>query len=73
MYTYALLDVSNICTGFVEISKKIIREGYLPIAQRDVSLIGKIWDAENGKWIDGKATQLDAIEANTTYLVMLSE
>lgn len=72
MYTYALLDVNNICTGFVEISKKVIRIGYLPIEQRDLSLIGKVWNAETQSWQDGQPTQQDVIEANTAFLVMLN-
>jgi len=73
MYTYALLDVNNICTGFVEISKKVIRVGYLHIEQRDLSLIGKVWNAETQTWQDGQPTQTDIIEANTAFLVMIQE
>jgi len=72
MYTYALLDVNNICTGFVEVGKKVVRKGYLLIEQRDLSLIGKVWNAETQTWQDGQPTQADSIEANTTYLVMLN-
>ncbi len=34
MYTYALLDVNNICTGFYDLSKKVIRKGYLLVEQK---------------------------------------
>lgn len=70
MYTYALLDVNNICTGFAELTKKVIRKGYLLVEQRDLSLVGKIWDGET--WQTGQPTQTDIIEANTTFLVMLN-
>lgn len=75
MYTYALLDVNNICTGFVEISKKIIKAGYLLVEQRDTSLIGKVW---NGKsWTDGELTdaQQAALDTavNVDYLVCLAD
>ena len=75
MYTYALLDVNNICTGFVEISKKIIKVGYLLIEQRDTSLIGKVWDGES--WTDGELTdeQQAALDTavNVDYLVCLAD
>ena len=75
MYTYALLDVNNICTGFVEISKKIIKKGYLLIEQRDTSLIGKVWGGES--WTDGELTedQQAALDTavNVDYLVCLAD
>ena len=75
MYTYALLDVNNICTGFVEISKKIIKKGYLLVEQRDTSLIGKVWDGES--WTDEELTedQQAALDTavNVDYLVCLAD
>ena len=75
MYTYALLDVNNICTGFVEISKKIIKAGYLLVEQRDTSLIGKVWNGES--WTDGAITdkQQAALDMaiNVDYLVCLAD
>lgn len=75
MYTYALLDVNNICTGFVEISKKIIKVGYLLVEQRDTSLIGKVWNGES--WTDGELTdaQQAALDTavNVDYLVCLAD
>ena len=75
MYTYALLDVNNICTGFVEISKKIIKVGYLLVEQRDTSLIGKVWNGES--WTDGDLTdeQQAALDTsiNIEYLVCLAD
>ena len=75
MYTYALLDVNNICTGFVEISKKIIKAGYLLVEQRDISLIGKVWDGVS--WTDGELTdeQQAALDTavNVDYLVCLAD
>lgn len=75
MYTYALLDVNNICTGFVEISKKIIKVGYLLVEQRDTSLIGKVWNGES--WTDGELTdeQQAALDTsiNIEYLVCLAD
>ena len=75
MYTYALLDVNNICTGFVEISKKIIKAGQLLVEQRDTSLIGKVWNGES--WTDGELTdaQQAALDTavNVDYLVCLAD
>ena len=75
MYTYALLDVNNICTGFVEISRKIIKVGYLLIEQRDTSLIGKVWDGES--WTDGELTDAQQAALDTSinieYLVCLAD
>ena len=75
MYTYALLDVNNICTGFVEISKKVIKVGYLLVEQRDTSLIGKVWNGES--WTDGELTdeQQAALDTavNVDYLVCLAD
>lgn len=75
MYTYALLDVNNICTGFVEISRKIIKVGYLLVEQRDTSLIGKVWNGES--WTDGELTdaQQAALDTavNVDYLVCLAD
>lgn len=75
MYTYALLDVNNICTGFVEISKKIIKVGYLLVEQRDTSLIGKVWNGES--WTDGELTDAQQAALDTSinieYLVCLAD
>ena len=75
MYTYALLDVNNICTGFVEISKKIIKAGYLLIEQRDTSLIGKVWNGVS--WTDGELTDAQQAALDTSinieYLVCLAD
>lgn len=75
MYTYALLDVNGICTGFVEVSRKIIKVGYLLVEQRDTSLIGKVWNGES--WTDGALTdaQQTALDTsiNTEYLVCLAD
>lgn len=75
MYTYALLDVNGICTGFVEVSKKIIKQGYLLVQQRDTSLIGKVWNGES--WTDGELTdeQQAALDTsiNIEYLVCLAD
>lgn len=75
MYTYALLDVNNICTGFVEISRKIIKVGYLLVEQRDTSLIGKVWNGES--WTDGELTDAQQAALDTSinieYLVCLAD
>lgn len=77
MYTYVLLDVNNICTGFVEISKKVIRIGYLPIEQRDLSLIGKVWDYETQTWKDGPLSDQEQAALDTAvnieYLACLAD
>lgn len=75
MYTYALLDVNGICTGFVEVSRKIIKVGYLLVEQRDTSLIGKVWNGAS--WTDGELTdaQQAALDTafNVDYLVCLAD
>ena len=75
MYTYALLDVNNICTGFVEISRKIIKVGYLLVEQRDTSLIGKVWNGTS--WTDGELTDAQQAALDTSinieYLVCLAD
>ena len=75
MYTYALLDVNGICTGLVEVSRKIIKVVYLLVEQRDTSLIGKVWNGES--WTDGELTDAQQAALDTSinieYLVCLAD
>ena len=77
MYTYVLLDVNNICTGFAELTKKVIRKGYLLVEQRDLSLVGKVWDGETQTWKDGPLTDQEQATLDTAvnidYLVCLAD
>lgn len=50
MYTYALLDINGVCTGFWDSDRKVIRNGYKEIEKRDANLLGMKWNGE--EWIE---------------------
>ena len=77
-YIYAELDENNICKAVSELSGEVIKDTMIPLETYDTSLLGKRYD--NGEWVEvpveppeTEPTQLDVIEANTSYLVMMME
>lgn len=76
---YARVDKSNKCYAIFGTNKKETASDLIELTE-DINVIGKTW---NGKTWEGETaiplepepatTQLDRIEANLDYIVMMSE
>ena len=81
-FIYAQLDNENYCCGISQLSGEVIQDNMIRINDYDLSYLDRKYDIVNQKWTDEyrpheepvvETTQLDIIQANTDYIVMMME
>ena len=79
MFRYAVIDAAGIVVGESWLSGEVMEDNLIPI-EETFDLSNKRY--ENGAWVEHipakieeepNPTQLDIIEANTSYIVMMME
>lgn len=85
-FIYARLNNKFYCVGISQLSGEVIQDNMVRIEEYDLSYLNRKYDIISQKWTDEyktyeksaiepstEPTQLDIIQANTDYIVMMME